>query len=136
MVYTIVTKEREVKFMAKKTRKVLREELRQDYVANVSDFFAKLGEDVLRTGSNEIAFPTTDADGNEEFIVVTVKVPTGSRDGDIYDGYSMAEDYQMKLKEKKEKEEKKKIEKKKKIEFDKRRREKLKKMKEEREERE
>jgi hypothetical protein len=35
--------------------------------------------------------------------VLTFKVPTGSRDGDAYDGYSMAEDYQMKQTEKKAK---------------------------------
>jgi hypothetical protein len=36
-----------------------------------------------------------DTDGNEKWIVLTVKVPTGSRDGDAYDGYAMAEDYRM-----------------------------------------
>jgi hypothetical protein len=35
--------------------------------------------------------------------VLTFKVPTGERGGDAYDGYSMAEDYQMKLAEKAEK---------------------------------
>ena len=35
--------------------------------------------------------------------MLTFKVPTGERGGDAYDGYSMAEDYQMKLVEKAEK---------------------------------
>ena len=34
---------------------------------------------------------------------MTVKVPSGSRDGDAYDGYSMAEDFAMKMAEKKAK---------------------------------
>ena len=54
-------------------------------------------------GSNEIALPVVDEDGNEKWLVLTFKVPTGSRDGDAYDGYSMAEDYQMKQAEKKAK---------------------------------
>ena len=56
---------------------------------------------VLRVGSNEIALPVVDDDGNEKWLVLTFKVPTGSRDCDAYDGYSMAEDYQMKQTEKK-----------------------------------
>jgi nitrogenase molybdenum-iron protein alpha/beta subunit len=78
------------------------------------DFLAK-EEDVLRTGSNEIAFPVTDSEGNEEFIQIVVKVPTGSRDGEPYNGYQMAEDYSLKLKLQQEKAEKARIAKEKKI---------------------
>ena len=41
--------------------------------------------------------------GNDEFMVITFKVPTGSREGDVYDGYAMAQDYEIKQKDKKEK---------------------------------
>ena len=34
---------------------------------------------------------------------MTVKVPTGSRDGEAYDGYAMAEEYRLKVAEKAEK---------------------------------
>ena len=57
----------------------------------------------MRTGSNEIAVPCLDEEGNEKFVVLTIKVPTGSRDGDAYDGYSMAEEYEMKCKAKEQK---------------------------------
>ena len=57
----------------------------------------------MRVGSNEIALPVLDEEGNEKWLVLTFKVPTGSRDGDAYDGYSMAEDYQMRQTEKKAK---------------------------------
>ena len=65
-----------------------------------------------------------DDEGNDKFIVLTVKVPTGSRDGEGYDGYSMAEDYAIKCKNKAESAAKKEAEKQKKIARDKKAREK------------
>jgi len=87
------------------SRKALREALRADYLAKVIDLFTNAGEEVLRTGSQEIAMPCVDAEGNDDFIVITVKVPTGERgtDGAAYDGYSVAEDYAMKVAQKAEK---------------------------------
>lgn len=83
-----------------KTAKVLNEEIKVRFLEGVSEHLTQCGEEVLRTGSNEVAIPVVDEDGNEKWLVLTFKVPTGSRDGDAYDGYSMAEDYQMKLAEK------------------------------------
>ena len=83
-----------------KTAKVLNEEIKARFLAGVSEHLEQVGEEVLRVGSNEIALPVVDEDGNEKWMVITFKVPTGSRDGDAYDGYSMAEDYQMKQAEK------------------------------------
>lgn len=85
------------------SEKSLREGLRRKYLDLVSQFLADKGEEVLMTGTNEIAIPCTDDEKNDEFVVITFKVPTGSRDGDAYDGYSMAEDFSMKQKEKAEK---------------------------------
>lgn len=85
------------------SEKSLREGLRRKYLDLVSKFLADKGEEVLVTGTNEIAIPCTDDEKNDEFVVITFKVPTGSRDGDAYDGYSMAEDFSMKQKEKAEK---------------------------------
>ena len=86
--------------MAKLTRKHLDEEIKVRFLEGVSEHLEGVGEEVLRVGSNELALPVVDADGNERWLVVTFKVPTGSRDGDAYDGYSMKEDYEMKLAEK------------------------------------
>jgi hypothetical protein len=94
---------KEVSNMAKKTVKELNEEIKVRFLGGVSEHLENCGEEVLRVGSNEIALPVVDADGNEKWLVLTFKVPTGSRDGDAYDGYSMAEDYQMKQTEKKAK---------------------------------
>lgn len=80
-----------------------REELRTRYLSGVLEHLETVGEEVLRTNSNEIAIPCLDVDGNEEWVVITFKVPTGSRDGDAYDGYSVAEEYEIKQKLKAEK---------------------------------
>jgi hypothetical protein len=90
---------KEIKIMAK-TTKVLNDEIKIRFLEGVSEHLTNAGEEVLRTGSNEIALPVLDEDGNEKWLVLTFKVPTGSREGDAYDGYSMAEDYQMKCAEK------------------------------------
>ena len=79
-----------------KTQKSLNDELRALWVQRVNDCLSQEDE-VLVVGANELAVPVVDADGNEKWIVLTIKVPTGSRDGDAYDGYAMAEDYQLKL---------------------------------------
>jgi hypothetical protein len=105
---------REGKCEMAKSRRTLQNELRLEYLGKIMDFLAK-EEDVLRTGSNELAFPVTDSEGNEEFIQIVVKVPTGSRDGEPYNGYQMAEEYSLKLKLQQEKAEKARIAKEKKI---------------------
>ena len=89
--------------MSTTSKKSLHNALRAKYIECVSKFLADAGEEVLVTGSNEIALPCVDSEGNDEFIVITFKVPTGSRDGDAYDGYSMAEHFKMKSDEKAEK---------------------------------
>ena len=90
----------EVMCMNKKTN----DALRNQFLNIVSQIMAEKGEEVLRVKANEIAIPCVDADGEDNWVVITVKVPTGSRDGDAYDGYGEAESYQMKVKEKAEKE--------------------------------
>ena len=89
--------------MAKLTRKQLDEEIKLRFLEGVSEHLENCGEEVLRVKSNEIALPVVDSEGEERWLVLTFKVPTGERSGDAYDGYSMAEDYQMKLAEKAEK---------------------------------
>jgi hypothetical protein len=87
--------------------KQLCDDLRTQWFDTFKNFLEGQGEEVLQTASNELAIPVVDAEGGEHFIVVTVKVPTGSRDGDAYDGYAVAEDYAMKCAERKAKAEEK-----------------------------
>jgi regulator of protease activity HflC (stomatin/prohibitin superfamily) len=107
-----------------KSKKVLHEEIRQSFMAKVIEHLTEQGEEVLRTKSNEIAIPTLDSEGNDEWCVITFKVPTGSRDdGEAYDGYGMADEYTAKEADKAEKAAKAKAEKEKKIARDKAQRE-------------
>ena len=79
-----------------KTIKTLNDEVRALWVQRVSECLSTEDE-VLVVGANELAIPVVDSEGNEKWVVLTIKVPTGSRDGDAYDGYAMAEDYQLKM---------------------------------------
>ena len=83
------------------SRKALREAVKAVYVADLAAYFEEKGEEVLQVKSNELAIPVVDAEGNEDFIVLTVKIPTGANKGtEPYDGYAMAEEYQLKQAEK------------------------------------
>ena len=113
--------------------KSTRDALRVSYMTRIRDFLVNAGEEVLQTGTNEFALPCVDSEGNDEFIVLTVKVPTGSRDCEPYDGYSMAEDFTMKQAEKARKAEEAAAKKQKKMEKDRLAREKAKAKKIERE---
>lgn len=78
------------------TIKSMRESKRIEITKQLCALLEGAGEDVGFTASNEINFPIVLEDGTEDFIVVRVSIPTGSRDGDIYDGYGAREDYTMK----------------------------------------
>ena len=87
-----------------KSKKQLHEALRNKFLTHFVELLTNEGEEVLRTKSNEIAIPTLDEDGNEEFMVITFKVPTGSRDdGEAYDGYGVAQQYAEDTEAKREK---------------------------------
>lgn len=109
------------------SRKIERELIRNKYLEVITDALLALDEDVLRVKSNEIAIPVVGCEGNEDFLVVTVKVPTGANKGtEPYDGYEMAKDYERGLEAKEEKRKAKEAEKAKKIAKDKEIREKKK----------
>ena len=87
-----------------KSKKQLHEGIRTKFMVMLTKFLEEQGEEVLRVKSNEVAIPTLDEEGNEEFLVLTFKVPTGSRDdGEAYDGYGVAEQYAESVAEKTEK---------------------------------
>ena len=86
------------------SRKVERDRLRNEYILKIYNLFLLEGEDVDFAKSNEINVPVVGCEGNEDWVIVTVKVPTGANKGtEPYDGYEMREEYKMKLKEKAEK---------------------------------
>lgn len=105
------------------SKKEYREAIRAEYMDKVKYFLENSKDEVLQVGSNEFAIPVVRGDGEEDYVVLTFKMPTGSRDGDGYDGYAMAQDYAFKCDEKRKKEEEKRIAKEKKMERDKKARE-------------
>ncbi|MBQ2176958.1 MAG: hypothetical protein II453_18525 [Alphaproteobacteria bacterium] len=83
------------------SRKAERELIRKSFLDKVSHFLVDGGEEVLLVKSNEIAIPVVGCEGNEDFLVITFKVPTGANKGtEPYDGYALAEDYVHNLAEK------------------------------------
>lgn len=84
-------------------KEILLNQVRQNFLAKINEVFSN--EEILVTGSNEIAIPTVDSEGNELFVTIKVSIPKGSRDGEPYDGYGVAQAYKMSvdLKEKKAK---------------------------------
>ena len=83
--------------------KATNEALRAQYIDMITKLLVKSDEVVLRVKSNEIAIPCIDRDGEDNYVVITIKVPTGSRDGDPYDGSGEAESYELNCKQKAEK---------------------------------
>lgn len=83
-----------------KTKTQLHNEIRANFMSIIGKSLNDGGYETLLTNSNEYAIPCTDEEGNEEFLVLTFKVPTGSRDGEPYDGYSLAESYALKVADK------------------------------------
>lgn len=86
--------------MAKLTRKQLDEEIKLRYLKKISDFLDADGDEVLRTKSNVISLPVVDLEGNDTYAVITISVPTGTRQGDPYDGHAEAQNYAHDLAEK------------------------------------
>ena len=111
--------------------KKLDDALRKVWVEKVIEWLESLEEEAIQYKANEICIPVLDEEGNERYVQFVVKVPKGSRDGEEFDGYSMREEYEIKLKEKAEKAKADAEKKAKKIERDKKLREKKEKEKEE-----
>ena len=102
------------------SRKVERELIRKEYLTKVSEFLDSLNEEVLLVKSNEIAIPVVGCEGNEDYLVITFKVPTGANKGtEPYNGHELAQDYIHNLAEKERKAKERKAEKARKIAKDK-----------------
>lgn len=70
---------------------------RQFFLDEVTALLQEHDYEVLRTASQTIAVPCLDDNQNEMYVVITFKVPTGTRNGEPYDGHVEAQDYDMKL---------------------------------------
>jgi len=107
------------------SQKSINDKLRNKYIALIKESLEQLEEEILITASNEIAIPCVDNGGNDNFVVIKFSVPTGSRDGEPYDAYAVADEYKAHCEEMEEKAKMAKLAKEKKMAQDKARREKL-----------
>lgn len=81
------------------TNKV-KDKIRNFYIEKLQEWIANYDPDVdiLRTKSNEITVPIVDEEtGDEGYLTFVLKIPTGERGGDPYDGYEEAENYKIDL---------------------------------------
>lgn len=72
---------------------------RKKLMEAVRGFFTEKEYEVLDTGSNELCIPVVSENGEEGYVVLTFKVPKGSRDGEAYNGYDERDNYHFKLEE-------------------------------------
>ena len=70
--------------------------IRSEIMNSISKVLNEMDYEVLTTGTQELCVPIVGNDGDEGYLVLTFKVPKGSRDGDPYDGYAMAEEFRLK----------------------------------------
>ena len=82
--------------------------IRNDFLTLIAQAVTEQKEtDVLPVSASEIAVPCLDADGNETWALIKVSIPRGTRNGSggyiPYDGYAVAEDYQLTLQDKADK---------------------------------
>lgn len=75
------------------------DDVRSQFMGAVRAMFEASKYDVLQTGSQELCIPVVNDERDEGYIVVTFKIPKGSRDGEAYDGYAMQEEYTRKCAE-------------------------------------
>jgi len=78
-------------------------DMRNTYLAELMAMIEATGEECLQTGNNHFAIPKKDNDGNEFFFHITLKIPTGERNGLDYDGYFENLNYKEHLKKMEEK---------------------------------
>lgn len=115
------------------TSKQANDKVKTEFLQKITDYLINSSEDVVRTKAGEIALPFVNDKEEEGWLKITFAVPSGSRDGEPYDGYGEAESYKMLIEKKKENAKKKAEAKKKKMEKDKKVRERKAQQKAERE---
>ena len=87
------------------TNTALNTNLRNATLRDIIEFVSqKYNMDALAISSSAIVFPTTDEEGNEKYVKISVSVPRGTRDGnggyEAFDGEVAADDYKAELEEK------------------------------------
>ena len=77
------------------SRKTQNEKFKQEFLVKLQELLSSENEDVLRVASGALALPFVNANGDDEWLKVTISVPTGTREGEPYDGYADADNFKL-----------------------------------------
>ena len=81
------------------SKKVLREQKKEEIMGLLMEFLVSKGEEILQYKSNEFAIPIVLENGDEEFVQIVTKIPIGANKGtEPFDGYGEKESYDIGLK--------------------------------------
>ena len=85
--------------MATKTSTQLFNEVRDKIAAAILSTLSNEGYELIQVTDAKWSIPYVDAEGNEGWAQVAISQRKGSRDGDLYDGYTEGEQYREKKEE-------------------------------------
>ena len=85
--------------MATKTSTQLFNEVRDTMAGVILSALTNAGYELIQVTDAKWSIPYVDAEGNEGWAQVAISQRKGSRDGDLYDGYTEGEQYREKKEE-------------------------------------
>lgn len=85
----------------KKTVSQMRTEAREAFMKKIMEFFESNGDEALVYKGNAFCVPGVLENGDEVYYQVVISLPTGTRDGNQFNGHEEHADYMAKLEEKK-----------------------------------
>ncbi len=77
--------------------------IRNEIMEKVKDFLTSEGYNTLVVASNGLAIEVVGEDMEEGWVKAVFSIPTGTRGGEDYDGYSEADNYAFEVEQKKQK---------------------------------
>ena len=80
------------------TQKQVTDKLRNEFVRDLMEFLAdKYETDVCKTAAGTVMIPTVDSEGEDRWVKFSVIIPKEATEEAGTDGYSLAQEYNMKL---------------------------------------
>ena len=80
------------------TQKSVTDALRAQFTADLAEFLAqKYDCDVCKTATGTLMIPAVDSEGEDRWIKFSVIIPKDASEENGTDGYSLAQEYQLKL---------------------------------------
>ena len=80
------------------TKKSITDELRAAYAADLADFLRqKYDTDICVTAAGTIMIPAVDSEGEDRWVKFSVIIPKDACEENGNDGYSLAQEYNLKL---------------------------------------